>query len=79
MRVACNAPYPVPLDSGRHLRPGETAEIEESVHHGWLLESGALGRVSEPEAPSVPPPSPKRPSVAPGGLSDDPTTGGAER
>lgn len=52
--VVTNASYPICLDNGRHLHPGEIAEIEDSERHQHLIEQGHL-RLAGNQPKAVPP------------------------
>lgn len=53
--VVANATYPVCLDSGRHLHPGEITEVEASERHLRLIADGHLRRQSEATEPGEAP------------------------
>lgn len=55
LTVVGNAPYAVALDSGRHLHPGELAEVVDSARLRHQIEQRLILTVSVPEkTPRVP-------------------------
>ena len=56
VRVVNTVTYPVCLDDGRHLHPGEVAEIADSERHRGQIAEGQLRLVatSEPAATKGP-------------------------
>ena len=54
VRVVNTATYAVCLDDGRHLNPGELAEIAESERHRGQIAEGQL-RLVAPAEPAKPP------------------------
>ena len=57
LTVVGNAPYPVALESGRHLHPGEVAEVQDSERVQQQLAERQLALVdtTPPSEPSTPP------------------------
>jgi hypothetical protein len=54
IHVVVMAPYPVPLDSGRHLHTGEIALVEQNSYIESCVNSGKLAVVEIPEPPAPP-------------------------
>ena len=67
--VVANAAYPVALEHGRHLHPGEVVEVELTARHAQLIADGHLAVVDEP-TPSEPPPPPKSSTRTPPSAGD---------
>lgn len=65
VRVVNTVTYAVCLEDGRHLHPGEVAEIADSERHRGQIAEGQLRLVatSEPAAFVKPPPTTPRPAA----------------
>jgi hypothetical protein len=65
VRVVNTVTYAVCLDDGRHLHPGEVAEIADSERHRGQIAEGQLRLVATSEAVAFvkPQPAPPRPAA----------------
>jgi hypothetical protein len=55
--VVAQAPYPIPVDDGRHLVPGEIAKVEHTPEVDSQITLGFLrvvpDKIEEPEQPTI--------------------------